>query len=45
VEDERRLINGVGRSKQDEKQIETTDGLGSAPVDISVHTMIEETQI
>jgi hypothetical protein len=45
VEDERRSCNGVGRSKQDERQMGTTDGLGPMLVDIWVHAVIKGAQI
>jgi hypothetical protein len=45
VEDERRSSNGARRSKQDKRQIGTTDSLGPTLVDILVHTVIEGAQI
>jgi hypothetical protein len=49
VEDETRLSNGVGLSKQDERQMGTTDGSRMksepVPVDIWAHAIVEGVQI
>jgi hypothetical protein len=45
VEDERRPSNSAERSKQDKRQMGTTDGLGPALVDIWVRTIVDGAQI